>query len=314
MPAKPALSRFRKLVDDIARLYSSAKKAQIRFAWDTGRRIVEEEQDGALRAAYGAGLIKKLSEALIEDQGQGEGFSERNLARMKQFYLANPILPHAAKLTWSDHAELLSVGDAKARLRLERKIAGKGLSRKAIRGLVRQQASDGKSARDLPPLTRPAKLKLNTVKPVELCGRSFLDCGFFVLQPTSGKNPAGVTVTDTPSYTYAAVVERFVDGDTLVALIDTGFGSVVRERLRLRGVNCPELDTDEGQKAARFVAGLLGPGSPVVVRSHKTDDYGRFVADVFYGEEDSSPEDIISDGVYLNQELLDEGHAVRMEE
>ncbi|MBI5023419.1 MAG: hypothetical protein HZC18_00240 [Candidatus Omnitrophica bacterium] len=56
----------------------------MRFAWpvgslreETGRRVVEEERDGAMRAAYGKQLIPQLSKALSEKCGPG--FSETNL-------------------------------------------------------------------------------------------------------------------------------------------------------------------------------------------------------------------------------------------
>jgi endonuclease YncB( thermonuclease family) len=46
----------------------------------------------------------------------------------------------------------------------------------------------------------------------------------------------------------------------------------------------------------------------------RTEKWGRFLADVFYKEVDSAPEEIIEGGEYLNQVLLDKGYAVRMEE
>ncbi|HSA30505.1 MAG TPA: hypothetical protein P5160_01760 [Candidatus Omnitrophota bacterium] len=42
----PAKNRFQKLVEDISALYTNAREAQVRFAWETGRRIVQEEQNG----------------------------------------------------------------------------------------------------------------------------------------------------------------------------------------------------------------------------------------------------------------------------
>lgn len=47
--------------------------------------IVEEEQHGDNRAAYGKYLLKSLSEYLIEKYGKG--FSVTNLKQMRQFYL-----------------------------------------------------------------------------------------------------------------------------------------------------------------------------------------------------------------------------------
>lgn len=125
-----------------------------------------------------------------------------------------------------------------------------------------------------------------------------------------------------------------------MVLIDTGFDGTLEEKLRLRGIDCPELGTPAGDKAKKFVEKLLPVGSSIVIHSEKTrtEKWGRFLADVFYFGKDSSqntlrprgdqqgaraegylsadsmPEEIIAEGVYLNQELLDKGLAVRMEE
>lgn len=53
--------------------------------WEIGRRIVEFEQAGQERAAYGAELLKRL--ALDLTQRFGRGFSIRNLEQMRNFYL-----------------------------------------------------------------------------------------------------------------------------------------------------------------------------------------------------------------------------------
>lgn len=54
-------------------------------------------------------------------------------------------------------------------------------------------------------------------------------------------------------FTYYAFVERVVDGDTLIVKIDLGFEARIRQYLRLRGINAPELATPEGKKAKAFV-------------------------------------------------------------
>lgn len=53
--------------------------------FEIGRRIVEHEQKGAKRAAYGAELLKELSARLTEEFGRG--FSPVNLAHMRRFFL-----------------------------------------------------------------------------------------------------------------------------------------------------------------------------------------------------------------------------------
>ena len=56
--------------------------------WEIGRCIVEFEQGGADRAAYGEALIKRLGADL--SQRFGRGFGWRNLSQMRAFYLSRP--------------------------------------------------------------------------------------------------------------------------------------------------------------------------------------------------------------------------------
>ena len=56
--------------------------------WMIGRHIVEFEQSGEERAAYGANLIEKLATDMT--QRYGRGFSRQNLWQMRQFSLAYP--------------------------------------------------------------------------------------------------------------------------------------------------------------------------------------------------------------------------------
>ncbi|MFM0068428.1 PDDEXK nuclease domain-containing protein [Paraburkholderia aspalathi] len=56
--------------------------------WEIGRRIVEFEQGGEGRAAYGEALIKRLGADL--SQSFGRGFGWRNLSQMRAFYLSKP--------------------------------------------------------------------------------------------------------------------------------------------------------------------------------------------------------------------------------
>ena len=58
---------------------------QVVTNFDIGRRIVEHEQKGAKRAAYGSELLKDLSARLTEEFGKG--FSRTNLEYMRKFFL-----------------------------------------------------------------------------------------------------------------------------------------------------------------------------------------------------------------------------------
>ena len=57
--------------------------------WEIGRRILEFEQGGVDRAAYGESLIERLAVNLA--QRFGRGFSPRNLEQMRLFYRGWPI-------------------------------------------------------------------------------------------------------------------------------------------------------------------------------------------------------------------------------
>ena len=57
--------------------------------WLVGKRIIEKEQLGVSRAAYGKALLKNLSVELQKEFGKG--FSVVNLQNMRQFYMVYPI-------------------------------------------------------------------------------------------------------------------------------------------------------------------------------------------------------------------------------
>ena len=71
--------------DSAARSVNAAMTAAY---WLIGHRIVESEQSGEERAAYGTALIERLAEDLTGRFGRG--FSRQNLQHMRLFYLAYP--------------------------------------------------------------------------------------------------------------------------------------------------------------------------------------------------------------------------------
>jgi len=82
------------------------------------------------------------------------------------------------------------------------------------------------------------------------------------------------------SYTYNARLIRVVDGDTLVADIDCGFYIHYHVILRLLHVNAPESQTVQGRIATRKLAHYLARHKDLVVRTHRRDRYGRYLAEV----------------------------------
>ena len=103
---------------------------------------------------------------------------------------------------------------------------------------------------------------------------------------------------------YRATVTSVVDGDKFEADVDLGFGLTARQVFRLRGIDAPEVDTEEGIAAKRFaVLQLKKTKGHVILKVTERDKYGRYVADVWLSESDDPK------GLSLNQKLVDEGLA-----
>lgn len=66
--------------------YNAVNSEMVHAYWLLGKRIVEEEQQGSKRAAYGEGVIKELSKFLVNEFGKG--FSVANLENFRKFYIA----------------------------------------------------------------------------------------------------------------------------------------------------------------------------------------------------------------------------------
>jgi len=81
------------ILGDIANVIDAARRSAARSVnciitaayWFVGQRIVEFEQKGEKRAAYGEELLERLSVDL--GKRYGRGFSRQNLQQMRQFYL-----------------------------------------------------------------------------------------------------------------------------------------------------------------------------------------------------------------------------------
>jgi predicted nuclease of restriction endonuclease-like (RecB) superfamily len=149
-PAHLSQADYAAVHGDIVALLEAARRAAARSVnavmtatyWAVGRRIVEGEQGGQERAAYGEALIKRLGGDLTRQFGRG--FGQRNLAQMRAFYLAWPadrilqissakssapqfvqmpsaqfldlsLLAQSFPLPWSAYVRLLSVKNPQAR-------------------------------------------------------------------------------------------------------------------------------------------------------------------------------------------------------
>ena len=76
--------------------------------WNVGKIIVENEQNGNIKAEYGKQVMKELSKELRKILGSG--FSVSNLFNMRRFYITYPKFQTLSlKLSWSHYCELLSI-------------------------------------------------------------------------------------------------------------------------------------------------------------------------------------------------------------
>lgn len=99
-----------------AKAYSSVNSAMIETYWNIGKRIVEEEQEGNQRAAYGKHILEDLSSQLT--LRYGKGFSVRYLAYFRKFYLTVPdimiLQTRLQNLHWSHIHRILSIDNETA--------------------------------------------------------------------------------------------------------------------------------------------------------------------------------------------------------
>ena len=97
--------------------YSSINTAMVEAYWLIGKRIVEEEQNGEKKAAYGESILKELSKTLTAEFGKG--FSYANLRNFRQFYLTYNDTENCyalrSKLTWTHHRMIMRVENPDAR-------------------------------------------------------------------------------------------------------------------------------------------------------------------------------------------------------
>ncbi len=338
--AHPAYAKLRSAVHKTLLLgQKQIEQAKVRTYYETGKHIQEHiARYGSRSEHYGAQVVEKLSVDL--------GISTRVLRQCVQFARNFKIvnarsqsLP--AQLPWTHYRQLMTIPDEDARISLMKRAEKSEWSERQLAEKIRLEVREAKSPstngghssmveKKYPKLI-PKRGELYTyrlIAPEAVDGEAglWIDLGFQVRRtfPQTGamasakggqiveSKKTGEIYSAVPSkrteadlFTFQAPVERVVDGDTLIVNVDLGFDTGVRQYLRLRGINCPELDTPEGKRAKAFVEKELGKARRIILTSSRSDKYDRYLADVFIESTNGER--------YLNQALLDEGLAVRME-
>ncbi len=120
-----------------AQVRQNVNTAMVQTYWQIGRVIVENEQGGQKRAAYGKQVLPELAKRLSEEFGAG--FDVSNLRNMRRFYLAFSIRETLSlELSWSAYLCLIRIDNPQARDWYAKEAVDQGWS---VRALDRQIAT-----------------------------------------------------------------------------------------------------------------------------------------------------------------------------
>jgi endonuclease YncB( thermonuclease family) len=332
------LSQIQKTITQTEQnIVKNVNQEKVAMSWQIGK-IINEHLVKNDRADYG----KKLFEQL----GKDTAIAQSILYQMRKFHKAFPTLPKN-DLSWSHYRSLASVKDVEVRKLLESEVVKNNLGAEELEHKVAKvkKITPKKSVPKKLKVTRGRlftyELK-KILKQVEddrawnqisrrsqlhpelvLGSPTFVDLGFnmFFELKTSLKVGEIVeskklgekfslkksNVKPAQMHTYKAYLERVVDGDTIHVVLDLGFKMQHREILRLAKINAPEAKTAEGKKSREELKKILKDVPFLIVKTNRTDIYGRYVADVFFDEtgKETDPQKIADRGVYLSQLLLD---------
>ena len=129
---EPLLNALRDLIQQgRQRALRAVDMVQVQTCWEIGRHIVEFEQGGENRAAYGKKLLPSLAQVLAQEFGKG--FDATNLRHMRGFYLAFPIRDAVRReLSWTHYRTLLRVESEAARQWYMNEAAAQNWSSRAL--------------------------------------------------------------------------------------------------------------------------------------------------------------------------------------
>jgi micrococcal nuclease len=106
-------------------------------------------------------------------------------------------------------------------------------------------------------------------------------------------------------FEYNATVIKVVDGDTIDAMVDLGFGTWKKVRIRMHGINAPESRTrnlEEKKKGlaakARLIEMLEENKNHFILISHGVGKFGRCLGEIYIKGHNTS----------LNKQLISEGY------
>lgn len=299
-------------------------RAWVESYHEIGRLIHEHLLFKKERAAYGAGVFADLS--------KDSGLSSRTLHECVQFHRCFPIVRARAQLGWAQYRLLCQIEDDGQRAALAQEAEKQHWNTPQLEQRVRalnaaidieatQVGAAAGKPRSAPAALVPRRGTPGLHRVVARGDGLAVDLGFklyWPLTPDQAKRFSQGDIvriaaddglrraegaTKAELFTYAAMLRRVVDGDTLVVALEVSPGVFLEQKLRLRGLDCPELISPEGRAAKRFVDALVGKTTAILIHTTKPDKYDRYLADVFLVTDTGE--------IFLNHTLLENGHAVR---
>lgn len=267
MPKQAILSetQYAKLVREIRTLIEEGQKSAQRAA----RQVLVQTywKIGKRISEEGLSQSAGYNEAILEDLAEELAIDYSTLNRCIHFFQTYNLATSSKNLTWSHYKSLLPLNDDSERQWYEDLADNEELNVAQLSKAIKEDwygRSRKGSGSDLTKLGRPTEA----------------------------------------TYVYKAVVDRVIDGDTLLLRIDLGFQVWKEQRVRLAGIDTPPMDDPKGREAYRFVLNRLAKIGFVMVKTNKIDIYGRYVGHVFYSSKNLSKGGVFSNGHYLNQELV----------
>lgn len=342
-----SIASFEVLVRRVQETFHSGRdrvrREMILTYWKTGRHIHRHLFRHRDRGDYGKKVISNLAERVE--------MSERSLQEMLKVYREFPKIPHArAEFGWTHLRKLATIPDRKLRDDFTRRVIqghwSTDVLQAKIKVEVRGESEKGdtaskEAAANYSEIARPKLGRLYTYRLVRTPGDETLeiDQGFSIYkteidwrakfkandiaESKRSENGTYFAVksrrTEEDLFTYKAVIERVIDGDTLFVKMDLGFTNSTRQYLRLREIDAPEMSESEGRVAKQFVTRRITAAPFIFLTSTRPDKYDRYLADVFIPGKEflkawkngtavlSKQEDLL----YLNNEVLKHKHAIR---
>ena len=268
MPARaisPTPKTYAQLRDAVVAVVVQGR-AQIDRAWvdtyyETGRLINEHILQFRDRADYGAKIYEKLA--------VDTGISVRTLRECAQFHRYFPIRRPGAEFDWSKCRLLCQVSDEAQRMKLLKEALKNNWTKAELEARVRAINAVARASADAtlaPPVELlPPRRGTPGLHPiVDLGDGPEVDLGFKIyraLGPASTLTTKDIVrlseegvrqvadATKAELFTYAATVRKVIDGDTLLVALAIAPGYTHQLKLRLRGLDCPEISTAAGRAA-----------------------------------------------------------------